>query len=129
MVKDISTLTNTTKQTSWAMQRHLEHLKNGTTTGLTRARAFERALLKGGIKVKKISIRQFSTRESKKEGFLVSLEGKKSFAAKDVYVFMQKQHPERYVHQGEGFQAIIEPLIFEKRIKRVRRGTYEVISA
>jgi hypothetical protein len=62
-----------------------------------------------------------------RERFLSSLK-KRSFTSKDVYAFTAKLHPERYVHQTEGFAAVIGPLLFEQRIRRVERGKYEVLS-
>jgi hypothetical protein len=60
--------------------------------------------------------------------FLADLQSKKvtAFTAKDCYVFLQKDK-ERFVHQAECFQSIINPLLFERKIKRVERGFYEVI--
>ena len=62
-----------------------------------------------------------------REQFLASLKAKKSFTTKEVQAFMQTRRPERYVHQAEGFATVIEPLLFERRIRRVERGHYEVV--
>lgn len=61
-----------------------------------------------------------------REKFFTSLK-KQSFTSKDVYLFMAGLHPERYVHQAEGFVMVIGPLLFEKKIRRVERGKYEVV--
>ena len=61
-----------------------------------------------------------------REKFLASLK-KKAFTSKDVYLFMAGLHAERFVHQAEGFAMVIGPLLFEKKIKRVERGRYELV--
>jgi len=71
------------------------------------------------VKTSKMTIR---------ERFLASLK-KRAFTSKEVYLFMAGLHSERYVHQAEGFALVIGPLLFEKRIKRVERGRYEVLEA
>ncbi len=62
-----------------------------------------------------------------RERFLSSLK-KQAFTSKDVYSFMTSLHPKRYVHPTEGFAMVIGPLLFEKKVKRVERGKYEVVS-